>query len=131
MRKVRVIQVVVVAVLIAGAAVLAVLRHPAGGNPQVAAPTDRVTPHAPTLSLSSTQAVRVPRIVFSSHRNGQYDIYTMNPDGSDVRQLTNGGDNRSPKWSPDGTRIAWAGLSKDDKIDLFVMSADGSHVIQL
>ena len=30
----------------------------------------------------------VTRIVFQSDRSGPYDLYTMNPDGSDVRRLT-------------------------------------------
>jgi len=35
-------------------------------------------------------------------------IYVVNADGSELRRLTDEGDNRWPSWSPDGTRIAFA-----------------------
>ncbi len=39
-------------------------------------------------------------IVFSSNRNGQYELYTMNWDGSRQRKLTNGITATAPDWSP-------------------------------
>jgi WD40-like Beta Propeller Repeat/Divergent InlB B-repeat domain len=59
------------------------------------------------------------------------EIWTANADGSDAMQLTaSPGLDRSPSWSPDGTRIAFAsersGLSK-----IFVMNADGSDQRQV
>lgn len=49
------------------------------------------------------------KIAFVSDRDGQPDIYVMDPDGSNVRRVTNdplteGG----PTWSPDGARLAFA-----------------------
>ena len=38
-------------------------------------------------------------IVFQSKRNGRTQIYSMLADGSDVRQLTAGGENTQPNWS--------------------------------
>ncbi len=78
------------------------------------------------------------RIVFQSadHMNGTYHLYTMNPDGTDVSQLTNAGwINSSPEWSPDGSRILFvsdrAGGYRDEVAYLYVMDADGSNVRQL
>lgn len=49
-------------------------------------------------------------IVFASDRtdNGSFDLFVINRDGSDLRQLTDTPYNaRHPKWSPDGMHIAF------------------------
>ena len=86
------------------------------------------------------------RIVFTSLKDGDLDIYTMNVDGSDVKRLTTTpGYDGGPWWSPDGTKIvyrAWhppdsAGLAdyqgllaqrmvRPSRMELWVMNADGS-----
>ena len=49
------------------------------------------------------------RIAFSAYRNGQWDIYSVAPDGSDLRQLTNDRyADLQPAFSPDGRTIAFA-----------------------
>ncbi len=55
------------------------------------------------------------------------DIYTMNPDGSGVTNLTPGPGSRSdwPTWSPDGTKIAFLGASGEA---YYIMKADGTQV---
>lgn len=49
------------------------------------------------------------RIVFTSDRSGQQNLWTMRPDGSDAHQLThstwNEGIYESPAWSPDGRSV--------------------------
>ena len=48
-------------------------------------------------------------IAFQSYKSGQYHIWAMNPDGSNVRELTFGGyDDREPVYSPDGTKIVFS-----------------------
>src|SRR5688572_2166891 len=50
------------------------------------------------------------RIVFTSVRDGDMEIYSMNGDGSDVRRLTNRpGPDGGPWFSPDGKQIVFRG----------------------
>lgn len=101
---------------------------------------------APANSLPT--ATRVPRegggkIAFVSERDGNLEIYVMNPDGTEQTNLTNHpADDSQPRWSPDGERIAFlSDRTGDYAADpthtdsrheyLFVMDADGSNVIQL
>jgi len=60
------------------------------------------------------------------------DIYTMNPDGSDVKQLTNlGPDNFASweSWSPDGKHIAFTQYQPPDYLgQLWIMNSDGSNL---
>lgn len=68
----------------------------------------------------------------SSGGGANYDVYTMNADGSDLRNLTKtpddvarGASQGPPVWSPDGTMLAFEG--DDGKTDgLYVMNADGT-----
>ena len=49
-----------------------------------------------------------PSIAFTSNRDGNYEIYVMNSDGSGQTNLTNNSAADScPAWSPDGQRIAF------------------------
>ena len=77
------------------------------------------------------EAPPTAKIVFSSWRHRNLDIYLMNPDGSEEERLTHhlardGG----PKWSPTGEHI----LFHSDRDgapgdwDLYLMDADGSNV---
>ena len=48
-------------------------------------------------------------IVFSAAgSDGRFDLYSARPDGSDRKQLTRQGNNITPAWTPDGTRIIFA-----------------------
>jgi hypothetical protein len=47
------------------------------------------------------------RVAFQSTMNGTYRVFTMAPDGSDRRLISQGDvDDRHPAWSPDGTKLA-------------------------
>ena len=67
------------------------------------------------------------KIAFSSNRDGNWEIYVMNADGSGVTRLTTNrsADDASPVWSPDGSKIAFH-TNRDDNYEIYVMNADGS-----
>jgi TolB protein len=75
------------------------------------------------------------RIAFADYIGGQ--IYTVNPDGSALRQLTHLGPNRGadfPSWSPNGRRILFSVFrtdSDDDHSRIWIMNADGTNQHQL
>lgn len=70
-------------------------------------------------------------IAFSSDRDGNFEIYVMNADGSRQRRLTNNefGDS-DPSWAPDRRRIAFAtgrhaNPPDDLNFEIYVINADG------
>jgi Tol biopolymer transport system component len=76
----------------------------------------------------SCKPVANNRIVFHSNRDGDLDVYSMNADGSDVRNLTNNtASDAYPVISHDGQQIAFIS-NKDGDLALYVMDADGSNV---
>src|SRR5215217_879049 len=70
-----------------------------------------------------------PVIAFTSNRDSNQEIYTMNADGSNLRNLTNNpASDTEPEISPDGTKIAF--VSTRDGIlnpEIYTMNADGSN----
>lgn len=79
------------------------------------------------LSNVWAQAPKKAQIAFSSDRNGNDEIYVMDIDGKNPRNLTNHpGFDFSPVWSPDGQRIAFLSLRKKED-GLYVMDADGKN----
>ena len=48
-------------------------------------------------------------LAFEAYKGGTFHIWTIHPDGSGLKQITTGhGDDREPRISPDGTRIAFS-----------------------
>ncbi|HSR30384.1 MAG TPA: DUF885 family protein, partial [Anaerolineae bacterium] len=71
-------------------------------------------------------------LVFSSYRNGESKLFTMNADGSDVTCLSRTGQRETrPDWSPDGSRIAYVRRLGHSNHEIFVVSADGSGATRL
>src|SRR6266581_946542 len=72
-----------------------------------------------------------PQIAFDSFRDGNWEVYVMNEDGSAPTNLTNHPAIESgPAWSPDGKRIAFSS-SRDGDAEIYVMNADGTAPIRL
>jgi Tol biopolymer transport system component len=68
------------------------------------------------------------RIAFVSDRTGVPQIWLMNANGSDPRQLTfdPARKDQVPDWSPDGTMIAYATLDPALGSDIWIVNADGT-----
>ena len=92
------------------------------------------TPVSPTAQASLTSSPFPPNnglIVFVSEISGNPEIYSMNPDGSNVTELTKSpAKNYSPVWSPDGKRIAFIS-ERNAAPDIFSMNPNGSGLTQL
>jgi len=91
------------------------------------------------------------RVVFTSVRDGDMEIYSMNGDGSDVRRLTNRqGPDGGPFFSADGSKIVFRGreipdgpehdnyirlleegLWRPTELEIFIMDAAGSNLEQV
>ena len=70
------------------------------------------------------------RIAFDSFRTGTENMFTMNSDGSDVKQLTflTSGEASVPAWSPGGNSIAFQqGAADGSTSQIMLMNADGSN----
>lgn len=63
--------------------------------------------------------------------SGDYDIWTVNPDGSGPTNVTSHpGVDADAAWSPDGTTIAF-NSNRSGNYDIYVMDADGGSLKQL
>jgi TolB protein len=71
------------------------------------------------------------RIAFSSLNDGNWDIFTMNADGSGLRALTTDqGNNEDPSWSPDGRYLMFSSNRTGD-YHLYMMTANGQNQRQI
>lgn len=90
------------------------------------------------------------RILFTSAKDGDLELYVMNKDGSDVKRLTNTpGYDGGAFFSADCSKIVWRAsrpqgeeleefkallaknLVRPSKLEIFVADADGTHVQQV
>jgi beta propeller repeat protein len=67
------------------------------------------------------------KIAFMSNRDGNWEIYLMNGDGSGLKRLTNNAANDGLSvWSPDGRNIAFVS-DQGGAWAVWAMSPDGSN----
>jgi Tol biopolymer transport system component len=71
------------------------------------------------------------KIAFSSNRDGNAEIYVMDPNGSNQTRLTNTPAAESvPSFSPDGSKIVFRS-NRDGNDEIYIMNADGSNQLRL
>jgi Tol biopolymer transport system component/formylglycine-generating enzyme required for sulfatase activity len=70
------------------------------------------------------------KICFQTTRNGSFDIYSVDPDGSHLQRLTTAeAGEYQACWSPDGSMIAFtADHAGESRPDLYTMGVDGTGV---
>ncbi len=86
----------------------------------------RVGPPHPGLQVSWSPDSS--QLVFTARVGNDDEVFVVNADGEDLRQLTdNDFADSFPVWSPDGNRIAFMSFA-DNQLDLYTMNTDGSDV---
>ena len=105
----------------------------------------------PGYDAEATVSPKGDKIVFTSDRSGDLELYTMNLDGSDVTQITDElGYDGGAFFSPDGSQLIFRasrpqteleikkytglleeGLVEPTEMELFICDADGTNMRQL
>ena len=76
-------------------------------------------------------AAQGSRIVFSHKGFDNFEIYVMDADGGNRKNLSNNPvDDEDPDWSPDGTKIAFVSR-RTGEYQIYVMDSDGTNLIKL
>ena len=83
-----------------------------------------------TMGLVFAEAPTTPKILFTSTRDGNYEVYVMNLDGSEQVNLTqHPREDLSAVWSPTGDKILFVSNRQGTRVrDLYLMDPDGSNV---
>lgn len=101
------------------------------GAPSTAGQTDTDGDGVPDVGDNCPTVPNPEKIAFYSLRDGNYEIYVMNPDGSNPTNLTNNpAHDLGPSFSPDGSRIIFTSFRSGNR-EIFVMNADGSNPLRL
>lgn len=91
---------------------------------------------SPAWSQDGSQIAFAAQIGSLAEDQRMTEIYVMDADGTDRRQLTtNDALDSSPSWSPDGKRIAFMRItdlgSEEARSGIFVIDAEGGNEVQL
>jgi hypothetical protein len=131
--RIQGIGIVLTALLAAGCS--AVTGAPAKGSEDSIDESDQAAMKAIGQKVQGT-------IVWSSSRLGNHDLFTMNTDGSNVKQITKGEEvDWFPRFSPDGSKILFTRSKKGwvserdannaEKWDIWTVKPDGSDPVKV
>ena len=82
------------------------------------------------LTRSSAEGLR-SQIVFQSYRDGNWEIYMMDPDGGNQRRLTHHeASDTDPRLHPDLLKIVFVS-KRDGRSQIYSMNPDGSDLVRL
>ena len=105
--------------------------QPVTSETQSIEPIVQEPPQEDVSPIKSISLENANKIAFASDRDGNYEIYVMNEDGSGLKRLTNNPDEDVfPSWSPDGRKIAFESR-RDGNPEIYVMNADGTEQTNL
>lgn len=94
---------------------------------------DVLEPPADELTPAFAPGAKVQQFAFASHRDGNWEIYRVNADGTGLLRLTNNPADDGPNgvggyeivWSPDGSRIAFTS-NRSGAVEIWMMNSDGT-----
>ena len=88
-------------------------------------------PRTPAQPLAKPEGCFGQRIAFESERDGNWEIYVIDADGSNVKRITRTpGADTNPTWSPDGAWLAFDTIERG-KGEIYVTNEDGSGLRNL
>ena len=99
------------------------------GSDQIRLTFESRNDQRPDVSPNGKQIVFASnRIIPDTNPTGDFEIFVMNSDGGDVRQLTfNGAEDSWPRWSPNGKWIAFHS-NVDGNFEIYVIRRDGTDL---
>jgi tricorn protease-like protein len=101
-----------------------------GGPAQAIVPPDLLPNFGFTRPAVSPDGQRLVFSAFETYGNAIY-VFTINADGTNLRQLTTGGRESQATWSPDGQRIAYVSWPRDGHADIWVVNSDGTNPVNI
>jgi Tol biopolymer transport system component len=107
-----------------------ITQEPAGQMEEPTAQADTST-SIPGVTYTGTTLPINALIVFASDRSGNFEIYSSNLDGSDIKQLTDDpGEDAGPELSPDVSKIVFYS-TRSGNTEIYVMDVDGGNLVQI
>lgn len=91
----------------------------------------RIIPTPPQFNMHPAWSPDGRTIAFVSTRDGNPEIYLCDPEGKNIRRITNDpAMDEHPSWSPDGKQIAF-NSNRDGNWEIYSMDADGKNAKRL